>query len=109
MMTKHAMLMTTVARRSDARRLARMAVQRRLAACVQVVAGVRSTYRWKGKIEESGEILLFFKTTKKALPGLIKAIKATHPYELPELVAVPIAGGSSEYLDWVSGEVHWKI
>lgn len=97
-------LMTTVAKRADARRLARLAVQKRLAACVQVVPGVHSTYQWKGKIEESAEILLLFKTTKKALPGLMKAIKAVHPYSVPEIVVVPIAGGSSEYLRWMIRE-----
>jgi periplasmic divalent cation tolerance protein len=103
-MSSCAILMTTVARRADARKLAKMAVQKRLAACVQVIGGVRSTYRWKGKIEESAEILMLFKTTKKALPGLIKAIKATHPYSLPEIVVVPVTGGSREYLDWVLAE-----
>jgi periplasmic divalent cation tolerance protein len=98
-------LMTTVARRADAKRLSQMAVRKRLAACVQAVPGVRSAYRWKGKIEDSAEILLLFKTTKKALPGLIKAIKATHPYDLPELVSVAISGGSREYLNWIAAEV----
>jgi len=104
----HAILMTTVTRRADARKLAKMAVRMRLAACVQTIGGVRSTYRWKGKIEDSAEILMLFKTTKKALPGLIKAIKATHPYSLPELVAVPVVAGSSEYLKWVGAETGRK-
>ncbi len=96
--------MTTVASRADARRLARMAVQKRLAACVQCIPGVRSSYRWKGKIVESSEILLLFKTAKKALPGLMKAIKATHPYSVPEIVVVRVSTGSKEYLDWISSE-----
>ena len=82
-----------------------MAVQKRLAACVQTVPGIRSAYRWKGKIEEMSEFLLLFKTTKKALPGLMKAIKATHPYELPELVAVPVSTGSKEYFAWLDAQI----
>ena len=102
--SKHAILMTTVASRADAKRLAELAIQKRLAACVQVVPGVRSTYRWKGKIEETPEFLVLFKTAKKALPGLLKAIKATHPYSVPELVAVPVCAGSKVYLSWVDAE-----
>ena len=105
---KYFVLMTTVAKRADARRLARLAIQKRLAACVQAIPGVCSAYRWKGKIEESAEILLLFKTTKKALPDLMKAIKATHPYSVPEIIVVPIAGGSSEYLKWVGAETGGK-
>ena len=102
--SKYAILMTTVARKADAARLSKLAVRRRLAACVQTVPGVGSTYRWKGKIEETAEFLLLFKTTKKALPGLVKAIKATHPYDLPELVVVAVSSGTRVYLDWVSAE-----
>jgi len=98
------MLMTTVARRSDGLRLAKQAVDKRLAACVQIVPGVVSVYRWKGKVEQAGEWLVLFKTSKKALPGLMKAIKATHPYSLPELMAVPVSAGSKEYLKWVAEE-----
>lgn len=106
--SRHSLLMTTVARRADALRLARMAVQKRLAACVQVLPGVRSVYRWKGKIGQSGEFLLLFKTSKKALPGLTKALNATHPYDLPELWVVPAAGGSAAYLKWVDAETNPK-
>lgn len=106
--SKYAILMTTVARQADARRLSQLAVRKRLAACVQSIPGVVSAYRWKGKIEETGEFLLLFKTTKKALPALMKAIKATHPYSVPELVAVPITAGSSAYLKWVGAETGVK-
>ena len=102
MKSPYTLLMTTVARKTDATRLARLAVEKRLAACVQCLPGAKSTYRWKGKIEENREFLLLFKTSKKALPALLKAIKATHPYDLPELVTIAISGGSKEYLDWIT-------
>ena len=102
--SKYVLLMTTVAKRADAQRLARMAVNQRLAACVQIIPKVVSVYRWKGKIERANEWLVLFKTSKKALPALMKAIKATHPYSLPELAAVSISAGSREYLNWIDAE-----
>lgn len=76
-------------------------VQERLAACVNRLPGVRSTYRWEGRVEESGEVLLLIKTTQDRLDELIARVQALHPYELPELIAVPAQGGLAPYLDWV--------
>jgi periplasmic divalent cation tolerance protein len=90
---------------SEAERLARSLVESRLAACVNVASGLTSFYWWKGSLEESRESLLIIKTTEEALEGLIARLREMHPYELPEIIAVPVEAGLEEYLDWVRGEV----
>ena len=85
--------------------LAEALVAERLAACVNVVPGLHSVYRWQGAIERSDETLLLIKTTRAGLPALSARIVALHPYELPEVVAVEVAGGLSAYLDWVAEQV----
>ena len=89
-----------------ARSLARHLVEepRKLAACVNVLPGVTSIYKWKGKIEEDSEVLLIIKTRKKLLPALTEEIKAKHPYEVPEVLALPAIGGSESYLRWLIEE-----
>jgi periplasmic divalent cation tolerance protein len=96
---------TTVPAESDGERIAAHLVDARLAACVQVVGPIRSTYRWQGQVEEAEEWLLLVKTTAAAWPAVAEAIAALHPYEEPELVAVPVVAGSAGYLDWVEGSV----
>ncbi|HZH43868.1 MAG TPA: divalent-cation tolerance protein CutA [Lysobacter sp.] len=81
--------------------LARALVEERLAACVNRIAGVRSTYRWQGQVEDADEVLLLIKTVDAKLPALTERLRALHPYELPELVAVEAAGGLPPYLQWV--------
>lgn len=98
----HSLVMTTCGTRDVADRLARALVERRLAACVNVVPAVSSTYRWQGKIERDDEVLLLIKTVHTQLAAIEHTINAIAGYELPELVAVDIAGGSSAYLDWVA-------
>ena len=88
----------------SARRIADALVDARLAACVSVVPGVLSTYRWQGAIERSEEVLLLIKTTHDALPALQARLPELHPYELPELLAVE-AAGSPVYLQWIAREV----
>lgn len=88
-----------------AERLARALVERRLAACVNIVAGVRSIYRWKGAVEADDERLLVIKTTAGALPALEAAIAELHPYDLPEFVVLGIESGSAAYLGWIAESV----
>ncbi|HSR65662.1 MAG TPA: divalent-cation tolerance protein CutA [Xanthomonadaceae bacterium] len=88
----------------SAARLAETLVDERLAACVQVLPGVRSVYRWQGAVERADEVLLLIKTTHARLDALAERVRALHPYELPELVAVEAAGGLPAYLDWVAAE-----
>lgn len=85
-----------------AERLAERIVEAGLAACVNVVPGATSIYRWKGKIERDSEVLLIAKTLAPQVEKLAAFVKANHPYELPELVALPVLSGSPEYLKWVA-------
>lgn len=84
-----------------AARVAEALVTQRLAACVNRVPGVRSTYFWDGRLQDDGEILLIIKTTAGRLPALTERLKALHPYECPELVATPVVGGNEDYVEWV--------
>ncbi|MGH2897784.1 MAG: divalent-cation tolerance protein CutA [Solirubrobacteraceae bacterium] len=96
-------LVTTPPDRASA--IAEALVQRELAACVNIVAGVRSVYRWKGAVEHDEESLLVLKTTRDAVAALEQALAELHPYETFELVALDIAGGAPGYLDWISESV----
>ncbi len=94
--------LTTVATEADAERIARSLVEKGLAACVNVVPGVVSFYRWKGALERDQELLLVIKTRGERFEALRAALLAEHPYELPELIALPIAAGHEPYLDWLT-------
>ncbi len=91
--------------RDRAEAIAGRLVEDRLAACVQVLGPISSTYRWRGAVERAEEFLLVAKTTRRAYPALERAIRALHPYEVPEITAVPVVEGSADYLGWVRGEV----
>lgn len=86
-------------------RIARALVDERLAACVNLLPGLRSVYRWRDTVEEAGEILLLAKTTRAALPAVQARLVALHPYELPELLVVEAAGGLPAYLQWIADNV----
>ena len=87
----------------DAGRIARVLVESGQAACVQVLGPVNSTYRWQGRLESSSEWLCLIKTDRRNWPALEQAILRLHPYDTPELVAVPVVAGSKRYLDWLAG------
>lgn len=89
---------------ASARQVARQLVESRLAACVSVLAPCVSTYRWQGAVEQATEIPVVIKTTAQRYSELEAALRAQHPYELPEIVAVPVARGLPSYLAWVSAE-----
>jgi periplasmic divalent cation tolerance protein len=92
--------------RGLARKIARAVVQRRLAACVNVVhSPVESFYTWKGKLEKAREYLLMMKTTAKRLAELEREVARLHSYDVPELIALPIAEGSAKYLSWLDDSV----
>jgi periplasmic divalent cation tolerance protein len=95
---------TTVADREAAHGLADLLVDARLAACVHVVAGVRSVYRWKGKVEHDDEVQLVIKSEAAQFDAIAALLREHHPYELPEVVAIRIDRGSQEYLDWIASE-----
>jgi len=89
----------------SAEKLARQLIEAHVAACVNQLASCTSTYCWQGKIETATEVPLLIKTTVEAYPRVEKLIRAAHPYELPEIIAVPVTAGLPAYLDWVSGEI----
>lgn len=102
---RHALLvLTSLPDEASALALADALVDERLAACVNVLAPCRSIYRWQGAMETATEIPLLIKTTAARYAALEAAIRARHPYELPEIIAVPIAHGLPEYLDWLATE-----
>jgi periplasmic divalent cation tolerance protein len=99
---QYLMVMTTTDARPDAERLARGVVEQRLAACVQVLGPISSTYRWKGGTETAEEWLCLMKTTAARFDALAAHVDANHGYETPELTAVPVSQGSPAYLAWLS-------
>jgi periplasmic divalent cation tolerance protein len=89
---------------ASAEMVARVLVEQRLAACVNIMSPCRSVYRWQGKIEQAEEVPLLAKTTRSRYAALEACIRAHHPYELPEIIAVPLQSGLAEYLGWVASE-----
>jgi periplasmic divalent cation tolerance protein len=104
-MTDKVIVYTTCAKDGDAETLAQKLIERRLAACVNVVPGVRSFYRWKGNIEKDGELLLMIKTARGLVEQLRLELERLHPYELPEMIVTPIVDGSPNYLAWLDQEI----
>src|SRR5262249_6350175 len=98
-------VLSTVGKREDAERIAQALVGERLAACVNVVPGLVSTYRWKGAVEREDELLLVVKTRADKVDALGLRLRALHPYELPEMIVIPIAGGHAPYLAWIAENV----
>lgn len=98
------LILTNLPDQASAQAMAESLVADRLAACVNILAPCRSVYRWQGRVEDAPEIPLLIKTTAARYAALEAAIRAGHPYELPEIIAVPIARGLPEYLNWVASE-----
>lgn len=97
-------ILCTVPDAAAAETLARGLVEARLAACVNAIPGVRSFYRWQGKIEADDEIQLVIKTRRECFDGVAAWLKANHPYDTPEIIALPAAHVSDDYLEWVIAE-----
>ncbi len=104
-MTDKVIVYTTCGQAEDAASIAQRLIEARLAACVNVVPGVRSYYRWKGKIENDAEFLLIIKTARGLVDPLRLELEKLHPYDLPELIVAPIIDGSPNYLAWLEQEV----
>ncbi len=100
-MSARIVVLSTVERAEDAERIARELVERGLAACVNVVPGLVSIYRWKGELERAEERLLLIKTRAERFEALREALVALHPYDVPEVLALPIAEGHAPYLAWL--------
>lgn len=97
-------VMTHLPDAATAEALAGALVEARLAACASLTTGVHSVYRWQGKIERANEVTLTIKTTQRHYAELEAAIRAAHPYELPEIIALPVVAGLPSYLHWIVAE-----
>jgi len=104
-MTDAKIVLTTTGSQEEARKMARTLVERRLAACVNIIPQVESVYRWQGKVEDAHEWLLVIKTTGNAFERVRDAIRELHSYDLPECISFSVENGSSAYLDWISESV----
>ena len=104
-MSDHLVVLSTVAKAEDAERIGRALVEGGLAACVNVLPAVTSIYRWKGKLEREEERLLLIKTRADRFEALREALVALHPYEVPEVLALPVAAGHAPYLEWLDANV----
>ena len=98
------LVLTNLPDRASAERLADALIGQRLAACANILAPCRSVYRWKDAVQHDEEHPMLIKTTAERYPALEQALRAGHPYELPEIIAVPVERGLPAYLDWVAAE-----
>jgi len=98
------LVISTLPDREHAEKLARVLIDQKLAACVNILPAATSVYRWQGKVETASETIVLIKTTMARYPALEAAIKTQHPYELPEIIAVPLVAGLPAYLAWVETE-----
>lgn len=101
----HLLCLITVPTADEASRIARALVDERLAACVNVVSGVHSVYRWGGAVEEADEVLLMVKTTGAGFERLRDRVLALHSYHVPEIIALPVERGHLDYLEWIRESV----
>jgi periplasmic divalent cation tolerance protein len=101
-------VLSSCRRRTEAEKIARALVAERLAACVNIVPGVRSIYRWKDSVEETNEVLLVIKTTRGRFPAVAARLAALHSYEVPEILALDADAGAEPYLAWLSDSVDAK-
>lgn len=107
-MTDKIVVLSACASAEEAQRIARALVEKRLAACVNLMPGVRSVYRWKDAIEDEEEVLLFIKTSRPLLEELREEIERLHSYEVPEVIALTVVDGSERYLSWMNRELAHK-
>ncbi len=101
----HVLVLVTASSADEAQAIARMLVEERLAACVNIIPGLRSLFRWQRKIEAAGEVLLLVKSRGEFLPSITERVKRLHSYTVPEVIALPILAGSPDYLAWIDESV----
>jgi periplasmic divalent cation tolerance protein len=104
-MPEQILILSTAVSREEALRIARTLVDRRLAACVNIVPAIESVYRWKDRVEEAGEVLLLIKTLVSQFEAIEETIRSLHSYELPECISVSIDDGEPAYLKWIHDSV----
>lgn len=99
-------VLVTVENLEEAVRIGEKMVDAKLAACANIISGIQSIYRWKGKVTKAQEVLIILKSTKSRYRALEKAIKTMHAYEIPEIIALPVTEGLDGYIGWVCSETH---
>ena len=97
-------VLVTAAGQEEAEALSRALLEARLCACVTILPHVTSLFHWEGKVDVAQEALLVIKTIREALPALVEGVKRHHSYQVPEIIALPVAGGSEQYLSWLASE-----
>lgn len=102
MPTELQIVLCTVPDRKTGELIATTLVSEKLAACINIVPGITSVYRWKGAVEQAQELLLLIKTGRDSWPPLEQRIRELHPYELPEIIAVPVLNGQTDYIEWIT-------
>jgi periplasmic divalent cation tolerance protein len=103
--TGNIVILVTTGSEEEAHKVAELLLERRKAACVNIVPGVASSFWWQGKLDSARESLLIIKTRASLLPEIIELVKRVHSYEVPEIIALPIIGGNEDYLKWIDDEV----
>jgi periplasmic divalent cation tolerance protein len=101
----HIVIFITVPNKKEAEHIARQLIENRLAACVNIIDKIESVFRWEGKVQRAGELLLVIKSKKLKLTSIIKLVKSMHSYEVPEIIAIPLIAGYKPYLDWLDESV----
>lgn len=105
MAVEEKLVLVTVPSEAEAESMVSMLVDERIVACGNIVPGLTSIYRWQGKVERAAEVLVILKTTAAEVPRLLERVPALHPYDVPEVLVVPIEAGHGPYLDWVRASV----
>jgi len=98
---RYRIVLVTCGSLAEARKIARSVVEKKLAACANILPGVESIYHWKGKVERAREVLVVIKTTARRIAELEREVQRSHSYEVPEFIALPIVAGSRKYLSWI--------
>lgn len=105
-MSERLVVLMTAGSQEEADRIAHTLVAELLAACVNVIPGITSVYRWQDEVQRDQEWLLVAKSRGEVLNDLVRRVQALHSYDVPEIIALPVVGGSQPYLRWIDGEVH---
>lgn len=98
----HIVIFVTAKDEGQANKIAEKLVAEKLVACANVVPGIRSIFRWQGKVDQAEEVLLVLKSRRRHFPLIVKTVKALHSYDVPEIIALPIVEGNKDYLNWIT-------
>ncbi len=104
-MTGFAVVLVTASGLDEGNKITSVILDKRLAACVNIVPKISSLFWWQGKIDAADEVLLIIKTRASRIKDIIDAVKSVHSYSIPEVIALPVIAGNADYLDWIAGEV----